>query len=77
MDSVLDYTINILKQKSLSGSSYIKLPQKLDHPKKGLFNIQLLMMMMMMMNALHVAWSDIYILQIIIQQKFKKLTRTL
>ena len=40
IDSVVDYTINTLKHISLSGSSYIKLPQKLDHPKKGLFNIQ-------------------------------------
>ena len=34
IDSVVDYTINISNYKPLSGSSYIKLPKKLNHPKK-------------------------------------------
>ena len=37
--SIVDHTINISKYKFLSGSSYIKLPKELDHPKKGLTNI--------------------------------------
>ena len=32
--------INISKYNPLVGSSYIKLPNKLDHPRKGLINIQ-------------------------------------
>ena len=38
VDSVVGYTINISNYKLLSGSSYIKLPKELDHPKKGLIN---------------------------------------
>ena len=40
IDSLVDHTINISKYKPLSGSSYIKLPKELDHPKKGLINVQ-------------------------------------
>ena len=40
IDSVIDYNINILKYNPLAGSSYIKLPKELYHPKKGLINIQ-------------------------------------
>ena len=39
-DSVVDHTINISKYKPLSGSSYIRLPKELDHPKNSLINIQ-------------------------------------
>ena len=39
-DSVFNHTINIWKYNSLDGSSYITLPKELDHPKNGLFNIQ-------------------------------------
>ena len=39
-NSVIDDTISILKYNSLAGSSYIKLPKELDHPRKGLINIQ-------------------------------------
>ena len=38
--SVVDHTINNLKCNVLAGSSYIKLPNELGHPKKGLINIQ-------------------------------------
>ena len=38
IDSVVDHTINISEYKSLSGSSYIKLPKELDHTKKGFIN---------------------------------------
>ena len=34
INSVIDYIINISKYKSLDGSSYIKLPKELIHPKK-------------------------------------------
>ena len=38
-DSVIDHN-NILKYNSLHCSSYIKLPKELDHPRKGLINVQ-------------------------------------
>ena len=40
IDSVNDHIINISKCNPLAGSSYIKLPKELDHPRKGLINIQ-------------------------------------
>ena len=40
IDSVIDHTISISKYNPLAGSSYIKLPKELDHPIKGLNNIQ-------------------------------------
>ena len=40
INSVIDHTVNISKYNPLLGSSYIKLPNKLDHPRKGLINIQ-------------------------------------
>ena len=40
IDSIIYYTISISKYNPLAGSSYIKLPRELDHPKKGLINIQ-------------------------------------
>ena len=36
---VTDHTISISKYNPLAGSSYIKLPKELDHPRKGLINI--------------------------------------
>ena len=38
-DSLIDHTINISKHKSLCGSNYIKLPEELRRPRKGLINI--------------------------------------
>ena len=38
--SVIDHIISISTYNRLVGSSYIKLPKKLDHPRKGLVNIQ-------------------------------------
>ena len=40
IDSVNDHNISISEYNPLAGSSYIKLPKELDHPKKGLINIQ-------------------------------------
>ena len=40
IDSVIDHNVSISKYNPLTGSSYIKLPKKLDHPRKGLTNIQ-------------------------------------
>ena len=40
IDSAIDHTISISKYIPLTGSSYIKLPKELDHPRKGLINIQ-------------------------------------
>ena len=39
-NSVIDHTISISKYNPLVGSSYIKLLKELDHPRKGLINIQ-------------------------------------
>ena len=40
VDSVIEYDINISKYNPLAGSSYIKLPKELDHPRERLINIQ-------------------------------------
>ena len=40
IDSVIDHTISISVYNPLAGSSYIKLPKELDHPRKGLINIE-------------------------------------
>ena len=40
IDSVIDYTISILRYNPLAGSSYMKLPRELGHPRKGLIDIQ-------------------------------------
>ena len=37
--AIVNHTINILKYKPLSGSSYIKLPKELDYPKQDLNEI--------------------------------------
>ena len=39
-DSVEYYNINISKYNPLAGSSYIKLANELNQPRKGLINIQ-------------------------------------
>ena len=39
-DSVIDHNISISRYNHLAGSSYIKLPKELDHPRNGLINIQ-------------------------------------
>ena len=36
----LKNTISISKYYPLAGNSYIKLPKELDHPRKGLINVQ-------------------------------------
>ena len=42
IDLVIDHTISNSKYNPLAGSSYMKLPKELelDHPRKGLNNIQ-------------------------------------
>ena len=40
IDSVTYHTISISKYNPLAGSSYIKLSKELDHPRKGLINVQ-------------------------------------
>ena len=40
IDSLIDHAISILKYNLLAGSSYLKLPKEVDHPEKGLINIQ-------------------------------------
>ena len=39
-DSVMDHNNKILNCNPLVGSSYTNLPKELDHPRKGLINIQ-------------------------------------
>ena len=40
IDSVIDHTTSISKYNTLAGSGYVKIPRELDHPRKGLINIQ-------------------------------------
>ena len=40
IDSVISHTLSISKYNHLVGSSYIKLPKELEHPRKGLIHIQ-------------------------------------
>ena len=40
VNSVINHNINISKYNSLASSSYTKLQKELDHPRKGLINIQ-------------------------------------
>ena len=40
IDSVIDHNISIPKYNPLTGSSSVKLPEELDHPREGLINIQ-------------------------------------
>ena len=40
IDSVIDYNINVSKYNTLAGSSHIKLPKELDHPRKCMINVQ-------------------------------------
>ena len=40
IDSVIDHNISIAKYNPLTGSCYIKLLKELNHPRKGLINIQ-------------------------------------
>ena len=53
IDSVLDHTISISEYSPLAGSGYIKLPNELDHPKKGL-----IFKILTIMNALNGVWSN-------------------
>ena len=39
-DLFIDHTISISKYDPLAGSSYIKPPKDINHPKKGLINIE-------------------------------------
>ena len=39
-DSFVDHTISISKYNHFAGSSYVKLPKELNHPKKSFVNIQ-------------------------------------
>ena len=40
IDSVINHNIRFSKYDRLAGNSYIKLLKELDHPRKGLINIQ-------------------------------------
>ena len=67
-DSVIDHSISISKYNPFAGSSFIKLPEGLDHPRKGLINIKILIIM----NAFNGVWSDTSILRTIIQKNYKR-----
>ena len=68
IDSVTDHTINISKYNPLTGSNYIKLPKALDHPRKGLINIDNIV------DVWNCVYLEIYILYLKIQQEVEKLT---
>ena len=40
IDLVIEHNNRISKLNPLAGSSYIKLPKELDHPRKGLIDVQ-------------------------------------
>ena len=40
IDSVIDHIISVSKYNPLAGSSYIKLPKELDHPRRSLINVE-------------------------------------
>ena len=40
INSLIDHNISISKYNPLAGGSCIKLPKELEHPRKGLVNIQ-------------------------------------
>ena len=40
IDLITDHNVGISRYSPLAGSSYTTLPKELDHPKKGLINIQ-------------------------------------
>ena len=40
IDSVIDHTVSTSKYNPFTGSSYIKLPKELDHPRKDMINVQ-------------------------------------
>ena len=40
IDSIVSHTINVSHYNFLVGSTYIKLPKELDHPRIGLINVQ-------------------------------------
>ena len=39
-DSIIEHNMTVSKYNPLAGTSYIKLPKQLDHPRKYLINIQ-------------------------------------
>ena len=45
IDLIIDHNNNISKYSPLAGSSYIKLPKKINHPKKVWLTFKILMMM--------------------------------
>ena len=49
IDSVIGHIINISKYNPLAGSSYVKLPKELDHPRKA----RLIFKILIIMNALN------------------------
>ena len=53
----------------LAGSSYLKLPKELVHPRKILIDVQ----NTDIVNVLNGVWSDTEILQTIIQEELQKL----
>ena len=40
IDSVIDHNISILRYNPLTGSIYTEVPKELNHPRKGLINVQ-------------------------------------
>ena len=60
----------MLKYDPLAGSSYFKLPKELDHPRKGLINVQNIS------DNECFKWCEVtYTLEIIIQEELENLTK--
>ena len=68
IDSAIYHTINTSTYNNLVGSSYMKLPKELEHPKKVWIILKILMIIK---NWIGVD-SDTYILHIIIQQDLER-----
>ena len=63
-DSIVDHAIN-------RGSSYIKLPKELNHPKK----VCLVFKILIIISTLNSVLPDFYMMPIVIQQELERLTK--
>ena len=68
IDSAIYHTINTSTYNNLVGSSYMKFPKELEHPKKVWIILKILMIIKNWIGV----YSDTYILHIIIQQDLER-----
>ena len=69
-DSFMNHTISISNYNPLAWSSYIKLPKELDHPGKGLINVQ----HFDDNSSFKRVWPDTQFMQTIIQKELQKMS---